>query len=172
MSLTPRIAIDAMGGDVGVRVMLAGAAMARHRHDGLRFLLVGDEQLGLRDHRDGFVVMDRREKRILRRQPRMHGVDHGLAEGVERGCELQPAARDVRMRRLRGELRVLRHHFGGLAHRRAVRGDEAGGDGGLGPRPAFEEAALDEQLVRPALHGAGLRRAGSRSGCPARPRRP
>lgn len=44
MSVTPRIAIDAMGGDVGVRVMLAGAAMARHRHDGLKFLLVGDEQ--------------------------------------------------------------------------------------------------------------------------------
>ena len=43
MSLTPRIAIDAMGGDVGVRMMLAGAAMARHQHDGLRFLLVGDE---------------------------------------------------------------------------------------------------------------------------------
>ena len=44
MSVTPRIAIDAMGGDVGVRVMLAGAAMARHQHDGLRFLLVGDEE--------------------------------------------------------------------------------------------------------------------------------
>ena len=29
MALTPRIAIDAMGGDVGVRMMLAGAAMAR-----------------------------------------------------------------------------------------------------------------------------------------------
>src|SRR3546814_13327064 len=43
MSLTPRIAIDAMGGDVGVRVMCAGAAMARHQHDGRRFLLVGDE---------------------------------------------------------------------------------------------------------------------------------
>ena len=43
MGLTPRIAIDAMGGDVGVRVMCAGAAMARHQHDGLRFLLVGDE---------------------------------------------------------------------------------------------------------------------------------
>src|SRR5690606_7900959 len=28
---------------VGVRVMCAGAAMARHQHDGLRFLLVGDE---------------------------------------------------------------------------------------------------------------------------------
>ena len=43
MALTPRIAIDAMGGDVGVRMMLAGAAMARHKHDGLRFILVGDE---------------------------------------------------------------------------------------------------------------------------------
>src|SRR3546814_12968090 len=43
MSLRPRIAIDAMGGYVGVRVMCAGAAMARHQPDGLRFLLVGDE---------------------------------------------------------------------------------------------------------------------------------
>ena len=43
MALTPRIAIDAMGGDVGVQMMLAGAAMARHKHDGLRFILVGDE---------------------------------------------------------------------------------------------------------------------------------
>lgn len=41
--MTPRIAIDAMGGDHGVAVMLAGAAMARHRHDALRFLLVGDQ---------------------------------------------------------------------------------------------------------------------------------
>ena len=32
-----------MGGDVGVRVMMAGAALARHRHDGLRFTLFGDE---------------------------------------------------------------------------------------------------------------------------------
>ncbi len=43
MSSQPRIAIDAMGGDDGVRVMLAGAALARHRHDGLRFTLFGDE---------------------------------------------------------------------------------------------------------------------------------
>lgn len=43
MSVTPRIAIDAMGGDVGLRVMLEGAAKARHQHDGLRFLLVGNE---------------------------------------------------------------------------------------------------------------------------------
>jgi glycerol-3-phosphate acyltransferase PlsX len=42
MSL-PRIAIDAMGGDEGVRVMISGAALARRRHDQFKFLLVGDE---------------------------------------------------------------------------------------------------------------------------------
>ncbi len=44
MSL-PRIAVDAMGGDVGVRVMIEGAALARRRHDRFKFLLVGDEPL-------------------------------------------------------------------------------------------------------------------------------
>ena len=43
MSREPRIAIDAMGGDEGVRVMLAGVALARRRHEGLRFTLFGDE---------------------------------------------------------------------------------------------------------------------------------
>jgi len=43
MSL-PRIAVDAMGGDEGVRVMIEGAALARHRHDRFKFLLVGDEE--------------------------------------------------------------------------------------------------------------------------------
>jgi len=42
MSL-PRIAIDAMGGDEGVRVMVDGAAQARRQHDRFKFLLVGDE---------------------------------------------------------------------------------------------------------------------------------
>ncbi|MDZ4307734.1 phosphate acyltransferase PlsX [Allopontixanthobacter sp.] len=42
MSL-PRIAIDAMGGDIGVRVMIDGAAEARRHHDRFKFLLVGDE---------------------------------------------------------------------------------------------------------------------------------
>ena len=37
------IAVDAMGGDEGLAVMLAGVAQARRRHEGLRFLLVGDE---------------------------------------------------------------------------------------------------------------------------------
>lgn len=43
MTSQPRIAIDAMGGDEGVRVMIAGVALARHRHEGLRFSLFGDE---------------------------------------------------------------------------------------------------------------------------------
>ena len=43
MSL-PRIAVDAMGGDEGVRVMVEGAAIARRKHDRFTFLLVGDEK--------------------------------------------------------------------------------------------------------------------------------
>ncbi|MDN3644941.1 phosphate acyltransferase PlsX [Pontixanthobacter aestiaquae] len=52
MSL-PRIAVDAMGGDEGVRVMIDGAAEARRRHDQFQFLLVGDEtriKAALDDH--------------------------------------------------------------------------------------------------------------------------
>ncbi|RPF72407.1 phosphate acyltransferase PlsX [Aurantiacibacter spongiae] len=52
MSL-PRIAVDAMGGDEGVRVMVHGAALARRRHDKFKFLLVGDEpriKAALEDH--------------------------------------------------------------------------------------------------------------------------
>ncbi|WP_019515439.1 phosphate acyltransferase PlsX [Sphingomonas sp. Mn802worker] len=43
MSDSSVIAIDAMGGDKGLEVMLAGVARARRLHDGLRFLLVGEE---------------------------------------------------------------------------------------------------------------------------------
>jgi phosphate acyltransferase len=39
----PRIAVDAMGGDVGPEVMLAGAARAFGRRQDLSFLLFGDE---------------------------------------------------------------------------------------------------------------------------------
>src|SRR5688572_29380354 len=39
----PRIAVDAMGGDEGVRVMVSGAALARRQHEKFKFLLVGDE---------------------------------------------------------------------------------------------------------------------------------
>jgi glycerol-3-phosphate acyltransferase PlsX len=43
VGITPRIAIDAMGGDTGPAVMIAGAAMALKRDSDLAFLLFGDE---------------------------------------------------------------------------------------------------------------------------------
>ncbi len=42
MTIEPRIAIDAMGGDEGVSVMIAGAALARRRHERFRFILFGN----------------------------------------------------------------------------------------------------------------------------------
>ncbi len=45
MVSAPRIAIDAMGGDVGPAVMVAGAALAYRRRSDLSFLLFGDESL-------------------------------------------------------------------------------------------------------------------------------
>jgi len=53
MSDTSCIAVDAMGGDEGLAVMLAGVARARRRHEGMRFILVGDEAAirdGLKTH--------------------------------------------------------------------------------------------------------------------------
>ncbi|TNE28803.1 MAG: phosphate acyltransferase PlsX [Alphaproteobacteria bacterium] len=72
MSL-PRIAIDAMGGDEGVRVMIEGAALARRRHDQFKFLLVGDEA---------------RIKRALENHPNMAGASEILhCEDVVAGDE-------------------------------------------------------------------------------------
>lgn len=53
MTDSSSIAVDAMGGDKGLAVMLAGVARARHRFPEMRFLLVGDEAAirdGLRAH--------------------------------------------------------------------------------------------------------------------------
>jgi len=53
MTKPMRIAVDAMGGDVGVAVMLAGTARARRRFEGMQFFLVGDEaqiREGLKTH--------------------------------------------------------------------------------------------------------------------------
>ena len=43
MGSAPRIAIDAMGGDVGPAVMVSGAALAFKRRSDLSFLMFGDE---------------------------------------------------------------------------------------------------------------------------------
>ena len=53
MTDQPWIAVDAMGGDEGLEVMLAGVARARRRFEGLHFYLVGDEariRAGLQGH--------------------------------------------------------------------------------------------------------------------------
>ena len=45
VSANPRIAIDAMGGDIGPAVIVAGMALARRKNSSLRFELFGDEAL-------------------------------------------------------------------------------------------------------------------------------
>ncbi|WP_242139682.1 phosphate acyltransferase PlsX [Sphingomonas sp. TREG-RG-20F-R18-01] len=53
MTNSSRIAVDAMGGDEGLAVMLAGVARARRRYDDMQFILVGDENAivaGLKQH--------------------------------------------------------------------------------------------------------------------------
>ena len=44
-SVNPRIAVDAMGGDVGPAVIVAGMARARRQDRALRFDLYGDEAI-------------------------------------------------------------------------------------------------------------------------------
>ena len=97
MSL-PRIAIDAMGGDEGVRTMIEGAALARRRHDRFKFLLVGDEtriRAALEDypgmaeaseilHCEDVVAGDEKPSRALRRA---RTTSMGLAvDAVKRGA--------------------------------------------------------------------------------------
>ncbi len=72
MSL-PRIAVDAMGGDEGVRVMVAGAALRAPRVTSrFKFLLVGDET---------------QIRQALENHPNMRGASEILhAEGVVDGA--------------------------------------------------------------------------------------
>ncbi len=74
----PRIAVDAMGGDEGVRVMVEGAALARREHDSFNFLLVGDQA---------------RIEKALRDHPNMRGASEILhCEDVVEGDELPSRA--------------------------------------------------------------------------------
>ncbi|MDG2005603.1 MAG: phosphate acyltransferase PlsX [Novosphingobium sp.] len=97
MSL-PRIAVDAMGGDEGVRVMVEGAALARRRHDRFKFLFVGDEariQTALKNHpnlsgaseilhSDGVVADDDKPSQVIRRAKK---TSMGMAiEAVKSGA--------------------------------------------------------------------------------------
>lgn len=81
MTEGPRIAIDAMGGDVGPEVMVAGAASALADYPDLRFRFFGDETAiraelakhkSLADaaeihHTDGVVAGDAKPSQVIRR---------------------------------------------------------------------------------------------------------
>lgn len=81
MTSSARIAVDAMGGDGGLAVMLDGVAQARRRFPELRYLLVGDEP-AIRDglshhpnlaaaadvvHAEGVVASDDKPSQAIRR---------------------------------------------------------------------------------------------------------
>ncbi len=129
MSL-PRIAVDAMGGDEGVRTMIEGAALARRRHDRFKFLLVGDEE---------------RIKAALEDHPGMAGASEILhAEDVVGGDELPSKA-----------LRRAKTTSMGLAVN-AVKAGEAGAAvsaGNTGALMAMSKLALRTMpgIDRPAL---------------------
>ncbi|WP_284125971.1 phosphate acyltransferase PlsX [Parerythrobacter aestuarii] len=131
MSL-PRIAIDAMGGDEGVRVMIDGAAEARRRHDQFKFLLVGDQQ---------------RIERALEAHPNMRGASEILhADDVVGGDEVPTQA-----------LRRAKTTSMGLAVN-AVKVGEAGAAvsaGNTGALMAMSKLALRTMpgIDRPALAG-------------------
>jgi len=129
MSL-PRIAVDAMGGDEGVRVMVSGAALARRRHDRFKFLLVGDET---------------RIKAALENHPNMRGASEILhCEDVVSGDEKPTQA-----------LRRAKTTSMGLAVN-AVKAGEAGAAvsaGNTGALMAMSKMALRTMpgIDRPAL---------------------
>src|SRR5579863_5170818 len=69
------------------------------------------------------------------------------AKMVERGHELDAAARYERMRGLGIDDGAGGDRIRGLADDDAVRADAAGGDGGLGPRAALKQAACHQQAI-------------------------
>ena len=131
MSL-PRIAVDAMGGDEGVRVMVSGAALARRRHDKFQFLLVGDEA---------------RINAALEQHPNMREASEILhCEGVVGGHEKPTQA-----------LRRAKTTSMGLAIEAVKRGDAgaAVSAGNTGALMAMSKVALRTMpgIDRPALAG-------------------
>ena len=131
MSL-PRIAVDAMGGDEGVRVMVSGAALARRRHDKFKFLLVGDEA---------------RIKAALENHPNMREASEILhCEGVVSGEEKPTQA-----------LRRAKTTSMGLAIEAVKKGDAgaAVSAGNTGALMAMSKLALRTMpgIDRPALAG-------------------
>jgi phosphate acyltransferase len=98
----PRIAIDAMGGDVGPEVMLAGAARAWRRRQDLSFILFGDESAlraelakhdGLRPvcaivHADDVITAEDKPSQAIRRA---RTTSMGLAIAAVKAGDAQAA---------------------------------------------------------------------------------
>ena len=155
MSL-PRIAVDAMGGDEGVRVMVEGAALARRRHDRFKFLLVGDEA---------------RIKRALDSHPNMHAASEILhAEDIVSGDEKPTQA-----------LRRARTTSMGLAINAVKQGDagaavSAGNTGALmamaklalRTMPGIDRPALTARLPTLGQHDVIMLDLGANTECDAR----
>jgi len=98
MAQTVRIAIDAMGGDFGPKVTIAGAALALDRQPDSRFLLIGDEtairaELAGRPHlaeraairhTDVAIRMDDKPSQALRQGRRVSSMWQAI-EAVKKG---------------------------------------------------------------------------------------
>jgi hypothetical protein len=69
------------------------------------------------------------------------------AKMIERRRELHPAARDVRIRRCRAQVRIHRDRLRRLAHSDVIGDDQPGRDRGLRLGAAVEQAALDQQSI-------------------------
>jgi hypothetical protein len=69
------------------------------------------------------------------------------AEMVERGCELEGAARHPGMRRHGAQHGVGGDSLRGFDHRYVVGGHQAGNDGGLCLGAALEHATLHQQTI-------------------------
>ena len=131
MSL-PSIAVDAMGGDEGVRTMVSGAALARRKHDRFKFLLVGDQP---------------KIEAALENHPNMRGASEILhVEGVIDGHEKPTQA-----------LRRAKTTSMGLAIDAVKKGDAgaAVSAGNTGALMAMSKLALRTMpgIDRPALAG-------------------
>ena len=76
-------------------------------------------------------------------------------EMIERGGELDAAARHIGVLGRSGDDRGGGNSFGGFAHGLSVGGYPAGGNRGLRPRPAVEQAARDQQPIGSFFGGHG-----------------
>ena len=76
------------------------------------------------------------------------GIKGGIEpEVIERGRELHPAPRYVRVRRLGAQDRIGGNFLRRLRHHHFVRRHAAGGNGGLRLGSALEQTAFDEQPI-------------------------